>query len=298
MKTSISSISEGLSCAVPLFCCICPSQHVLLFSFGQSKMPWLEQKSSSAFFLLFVQLVPPGGVKCELEFVHLPVAAHLGWEIMDLAHPGHEVHLPLLWAQLQFFGSSHSPSLRIKSTKQVLEQRMVVGWRPRNIFLPGLSQYLSMLFVLGIFSLPPDFPCENPNFLPEHTFPSPHPKHPLWTAFCCLVFSSTGAFAVCGAADGCSSCCSVPSLDGNCCEPCPVLAHSLFLSGFCLPQGAHFVVVMIKSPLHRAGLSSAPRALLVQLPRKVQPLRMLWSPPQCPAPPICSQQALWAAVRC
>lgn len=47
-----------------------------------------------------------------------------------------------------------------------------------------------------------------------------------------------------------------------------MFAHYLFLSGLRLLQTTHYVVTIIKSPLHQAGLSSARRALLVRAAAK------------------------------
>lgn len=99
------------------------------------------------------------------------------------------------------------------------------------------------------------------------------PQHPvaLQIMFCCLSFKQH--LNICfiwrcwWTATSAAPSQLVPSyLDCNYfigCDLCPVFACYLFLSGLRLLQTTHYVVIVIKSPLHQAGLSSAKQTILV-----------------------------------
>lgn len=246
---------QHLRRALPLFCCIWPSQHLHLFCFWQSNVPWLEQKSSSIFSLPCVQLVPPGGVNVSRTLFTFPWVPTQGGKSQALPTQG--TRFISLWAQLQFIGSSHSPSLRIKS------------WSRGSWWVQGQGIFSS----LAHLSICPCSVCWVSS-LCSQIFPvkiplsslSTHSPHPIPSILCeqcsaSLFWSSTWPFAVAA---------RVPGFGGWSLPAVPCACPSLLLSGPHLPQPAHLVVI-IKSPLHQAGLGSAeePSLSLVM---------MLWSP--------------------
>lgn len=114
-----------------------------------------------------------------------------------------------------------------------------------------------------------------PARIPVSSLSIPPPKHPvaLQIMFCRLFFFSSNiwTYIFYGDADGqqhlplpASSCTLIwIVITSSGCDLCPVFAHYLFLSGLHLLQTTHYVLIIVKSPLHQAGLSSARRALLV-----------------------------------
>lgn len=177
-----------------------------------------------------------------------------------------------LWAKLQLVGSSYSPSLRIKPWSRSWSRGC---WKVEGHFPPWPLSVSAHALCAGYLHSVTTFSLRESQFPPwAHSAPlPPTPSCPIPSQVSCG--SANTVLLPCFRVPlehmlcvemlvGGSSCCpnqtECPYLEGN---YCPVLAHYLFLSGPCLPQTAHYVVRIIKSPLHQAGLSSAPRALRV-----------------------------------